>query len=289
MTTPLAGCELTVLSENTSGRPWVLGEWGLSLWIQAGCSRILLDTGIGSALVPNAEQLEIDLSAADCLVLSHGHVDHVGGLEAVLRARPGLPVYLHPDSLKQRYSRLDTIGLEPVKTEEIGMSEAVRSALERDAELHFVTGPTQIAPSVWATGEIPRDEPLEAAKGPGFLDRELTQPDPIPGDMAVWIETEAGVLVILGCAHAGLVNTIRHIQSLTDGAPVVGIVGGTHLIVANDERMSGTVAFLRELPLRLLAPCHCTGPRGIHELRSAFPSQFTAVSAGSRLTFPPPT
>ena len=285
---PPESVTITVLCENTAGRPWILGEWGLSLWIEAGGSTILLDTGLEHALAHNAAKLGVDLSRADAVVLSHGHVDHVGGLETVLTARPGVPVYLHPDSLLPRWSRMDTVGLEAGRAEPIGMSEQLRAVLEERAELHFVTGPTEIAPFVWVTGEIPRREPVEGTGGLGFLDPTLTRPDLLPGDMALWIETQAGLLVILGCAHAGVINTLRHIQEVSGDAPIAGVIGGTHLLIAKPERMAATIDALKALPLRVLAPCHCTGPKETHELRNAFPDQFAVMSSGSRLVFPPP-
>jgi 7,8-dihydropterin-6-yl-methyl-4-(beta-D-ribofuranosyl)aminobenzene 5'-phosphate synthase len=279
---------ITVLCENTSGRPWVMGEWGLSLWIEVGGRRILLDTGLEHALAHNAAELGVDLSTADALVLSHGHVDHVGGVGTALAARPGLPVHLHPDSLLQRFSRFDSIGLAPEDAKGVGTAPEIRALLEQRADLRFVTSPTEVAPFVWVTGEIPRVEPVEGTGGSGFLDEALSQPDLIPGDMALWIETQAGLLVVLGCAHSGVINTLRHIQKAAGDTPIAGILGGTHLLVAKPERMAATIAALRELPLRMLAPCHCTGPKETHQLRTAFPDLFTVMTAGTRLTFPPP-
>jgi 7,8-dihydropterin-6-yl-methyl-4-(beta-D-ribofuranosyl)aminobenzene 5'-phosphate synthase len=280
---------LTVLCENTAGRPGILGEWGLSVWIEVAGRKVLLDTGRQYALAHNAAKLGVNLADADALVLSHGHVDHIGGVDTVLAARPGIPVFLHPDSLRQRYSRLDALGLEAGAVEAVGMAPETRAALEATADLHFVTGPTEVVPFLWATGPVPRREPSEGKGGLGYLDRNASQPDPIAGDMALWVVTRAGLLVVLGCAHSGLINTIRHIQAVTGGAPITGVVGGTHLVIASPERVDATIDVLRKLPLRLLAPCHCTGPKEVFRLREAFPRQSAAMSSGLRLVFPPPT
>ncbi len=277
---------LTVLCENTVGRsPGLIGEWGLSVWIEAGDRCVLLDAGEAAACVGNAAKLGVDLARAEAVVVSHGHFNHTGGLARALPLMPKARIYLHEDASLHRYATVSDIQVNPDNLPDIGMPEASRAAL---ASRGVVTadGPLEVVPGVWVTGPIPREEAVEGRGGSGWLDRARTRPDTIRDDMAVWIETAAGVLVVLGCAHAGLINTVRLVQRHAEGAPIVGVVGGTHLRQTSAERMKTTLGFLGSLALQLLAPCHCTGAPEAFELRKAFPRQFTGMTVGDVIHFP---
>lgn len=276
---------LRVLCENTVARaPGLLGEWGLSVWIEAGEERVLFDAGEQAACVLNAPKLGVDLGRADAVVVSHGHFDHTGGLARALPLMPGAKVFLHPAVFSARYAVAKDIQIDPRAPLEIGLPGASREALARHTQ-ELVEGPTQVVPGIWATGPIPREEPVEGPGGLGHLDPGRTRLDPIEDDLALWAETGAGILVILGCAHSGVINTLRFVQQQVD-SPIVGVVGGTHLREISEERMKATLAHLKSLPLQLLAPCHCTGAREAFELRRAFPDQFRSMSVGDVIRFP---
>ncbi len=283
---PLDSVTLTVLCENTVGRsPGLIGEWGLSVWMQAGDRYVLLDAGESAACVSNAPKLGVDLARAEAVVVSHGHFDHTGGLARALPLMPQARVYLHGDAVLHRYATAGDIQVKPDDLPDIGMPEASRAALA-SREVVTVDKPLEVVPGVWVTGPIPREEAVEGRGGLGWLDRSRTRPDDILDDMALWIETVAGILVVLGCAHAGVINTLRLVQRHTEGAPIVGVVGGTHLRQTSAERMKTTLDFLESLPLQLLAPCHCTGAPEAFELRKAFPRQFAAMTVGDVIRFP---
>lgn len=282
----LDAVELSILCENTVGKAGLRGEWGLSVWIDTGTHRVLFDAGESTACVHNAREMGIDLGTADAVVLSHGHYDHTGGLAEVLGRLPLVPVYLHPAAFQHRYAKAGDIALKPEEVRDIGMPTPVREALTSWPDLRPIENPTEIVPGVWATGAIPRVEPTEGQGGTGALEPELTTPDPIADDMAVWVKTSAGILLVLGCAHAGLINTVRLVQKTNDRLPISGVIGGTHLRATTPERMAATIACLRSLPLTMLAACHCTGPHEAFLLQTAFPTQFVSMSAGTRLVFP---
>lgn len=277
---------LTVLCENTAGKAGLRGEWGLSVWIETPSHKVLFDAGESTACLHNAHELGIPIAQADAVVLSHGHYDHTGGLAKVLPLLPECPVYLHEAALKPRYAKAGTIAVNPDEVRQIGMPDEVRKILEQRRNVVFVEQPTEVVPGVWVTGQIPRIEPLEGTGGLGALDREMNIPDIIPDDMAMWIDSSEGVIVVLGCAHAGVINTIRHIQSHTGPKPIIGVLGGTHLRDTSPERLDATLSCLGALPLKLLAACHCTGRKEAFALQAAFPDVFVDMSAGSVIAVP---
>jgi 7,8-dihydropterin-6-yl-methyl-4-(beta-D-ribofuranosyl)aminobenzene 5'-phosphate synthase len=140
---------------------------------------------------------------------------------------------------------------------------------------------------VFATGEIPRRSAYEDTGGAFFLDAACGQPDPILDDQAVYMDTGPGVVVLLGCAHAGVVNTLDYVRAITQ-RPIHAVMGGTHLIHASPERLERTIAAMREMNLRIIAPAHCTGPRAKAALWTAFPGQISDCTAGTTWTFPLP-
>ena len=246
---------VTVLVDNQNAMGRLEREHGLSLWIEAGESRVLVDTGASDAFLRNAQALGVDLGRADAIALSHGHHDHSGGLPAALRAAPKARLVLHPAALQPRYARERRGRPRP-----IGMPAASReAALAAAGRIVWAEGPVELASGVWSTGPVPRDEAREPVDPGFFYDPQCTMPDPVPDDQSVWIEAPEGLWVILGCAHAGLIATLEHIDRLTGGAPLAKLVGGTHLTAASSERISLVAAELARRGPATFAPCHCTG------------------------------
>lgn len=256
-------------------------EHGFACWIEACGRRILFDTGQGRALRPNAERTRSDPVNADILVLSHGHYDHTGAVDYVLQRNPEIQVFAHPAVLSQRYS------LHPGKPpKEVSMPEEQQLLIENlcDSKLHWVTQPAQIAPGVWLTGPIPRTHPLEDTGGPFFLDPEGEAPDPITDDLALWIETPKGLLIVCGCCHSGLINTVDYIRQTSGDQRIRGIVGGLHLKSASAERLTATTADLREWNPELLVPCHCTGDTAIDCFKEHL--AFPVITGFAGFTYP---
>jgi 7,8-dihydropterin-6-yl-methyl-4-(beta-D-ribofuranosyl)aminobenzene 5'-phosphate synthase len=258
-----------------------MGEWGLAVLVETGDSRVLLDTGWGLALAHNARELGVDLSHLDALALSHGHLDHTGGLDAVLALNQDVPIYMHQHNLSERFAKhggpqmLD-IGIPPKPAE----------ALRRAPNKLFVAAPTEIVPGLWTTGPVPRVTPEEGPGGVGFLDRAETAPDTVLDDFSFWVETDEGLVVLLGCAHAGTVNILAFIEKFTANAPIYAVLGGMHLMDVSQARMDVTVDALRALDVRLIGPCHCTGVTETFKLRQEFPDRFAEISAGTTLELP---
>jgi 7,8-dihydropterin-6-yl-methyl-4-(beta-D-ribofuranosyl)aminobenzene 5'-phosphate synthase len=277
---------ITVLSENTVRRGDLLAEHGLAFWIEADQHRILFDTGQGKVLQHNARQLGIDLKTAELVALSHGHFDHSGGLSDVLPGNGNggsgkVALYLHPAALGPKFSRGD----QPPHTA-IGMPRFDEAALRKcTRSLTWTRTPTKLADGIFLTGEIPRKNAFEDAGGPFYRDADCTQPDLLPDDQALWIEIPSGTVILLGCAHSGVLNTLDYIFKLTDRRPIQAVLGGMHLVRAKPDRLATTVDAFRRYDIPTLGPAHCTGMAATAYLWSHLPGRCVDCSVGSTFMF----
>jgi 7,8-dihydropterin-6-yl-methyl-4-(beta-D-ribofuranosyl)aminobenzene 5'-phosphate synthase len=274
---------LTVLVDNRA-RPPLQGEHGFSALIEIMGRRVLFDTGQGPCLLPNARALGQDLSDLDAVALSHGHYDHTGGLPQVVAGAGLMPVYALPGLATPRYC-LD--GSVPPRA--VHMPDAARDAmLDRPLScVRWVTTPQEIVPGLHLSGPIPRANDFEDSGGPFYLDAGGEVADPLDDDQALWLDTAWGTVLVLGCCHVGLANTLEHVRAHTGGRPVRGVLGGMHLLRASAERLERTCAALAAAGVDLLAPCHCTGDRAVERLRQAFGPRVQDCRAGMSFQFGP--
>ncbi|MDD1724256.1 MAG: MBL fold metallo-hydrolase [Methanospirillum sp.] len=298
--------EITILVDNytdsllTGPRPgvrrpvlkhgWFLAaEHGLSLLIRVtsgGKTRsILMDTGVSDyALMYNAREVGADIDAVEEIVLSHGHFDHVGSLIPLLRTSScRLPVHLHPGAFVRRRKRnqdgVYTL-LPTLNREEVAHAGAVLNLSEE---------PSLIADrTVLLTGEIDRVTPFE--KGSPILEAELNGSwalDPFHDDQSLVIHLkDKGLIVISGCAHAGIVNSVQYTRKITGVERIHAIIGGFHLSGSDLESViKPTIAAIREMNPGMVVPLHCTGWEAQVGFRNAMPDQFVLNSVGTRYTF----
>ncbi len=272
--------KITTLSENTAGISAV-AEWGLSVLIEGDGVRLLLDTSQSMTVTHNAQLMDIDLSTIDKLIISHGHYDHTGGMKDVLIKTGPIDVLGHPDMWADKYAVYGEY------QRYIGVPFSREELESLGARFKLTTEPVWITKNIVTTGEIPMSndyEQIDAGMcvkvGDGF------EPDQILDDLALGIKTEAGLVVILGCGHRGMINTIHHLQQVMGEQRVYCVLGGTHLISATPDSLALTAADLRQIGVQKLGVSHCTGFPASCWLANEFPDEFFMNNSGTVLELP---
>jgi 7,8-dihydropterin-6-yl-methyl-4-(beta-D-ribofuranosyl)aminobenzene 5'-phosphate synthase len=270
--------KITVLVENSVGDERLLAEHGLSFWIEVGDCRILFDAGQSDIILHNAAELGVSLEAADAVVLSHGHYDHTGGIPALLNLGGTPRIFVHPDAFGIKYS-----GRSAESGHYVGMSPETAEALRQGGPVVDTVSPTEVCNGFFVTGEIPRVTDFEDTGGWFFSDESYAEKDPLIDDQAGYIDTPDGLVVVLGCAHAGVINTLQYIRKLVPGRPILALIGGMHLSHARESRLDSSIKVLRELDIKHIFPLHCTGDYAVKRLKNELGSRVELCSVGTVL------
>jgi len=279
--------KITTLVEDTATKPKLIAEHGLSMLIETGENNILFDTGQLFALLYNARVLNIDLSKVDKIVLSHGHYDHTGGLKKVLSRTGKVDVYAHPDIFAPKYAkekeRKRYIGI-PYEREELESKGAVfhlsKEPLPVRGEASF-----QVTDDITTTGEIKRITDFESISDDLCVMRDgHLAPDELLDDQALIIRVATDdIVVVLGCTHSGLVNTLQHVSELTGDIPISMIIGGTHLLHSSGCRIKRTIDAIKGFGVKKVATSHCTGNRASAMFLEAFGCNFIENHVGTQI------
>jgi 7,8-dihydropterin-6-yl-methyl-4-(beta-D-ribofuranosyl)aminobenzene 5'-phosphate synthase len=273
--------EVLVLSTMLADRAGV-GEWGFSALVETSGHRILFDTGARpETVLQNARELKIDLSGVTEVILSHHHGDHVGGLLTLRREL----AKQNPDALKKAYvgagiflSRPGPQGQETNETlllkkqyEELGGSFVV------------IDRPTEILAGVWLTGPVPRTHPERnwSLKRTIRKDDGSLVEDNLPEDMSLVVDSDKGLVVISGCGHAGIINTLEYARKSVRESRVHAAVGGFHLFEADATTLDWTADHLRKMELQNLLGAHCTGIESVFGLRQTLELRRTSCAVGA--------
>ena len=271
--------KLTVLVDNNAAEG-LAAEHGYCLWIEMPTQILLFDTGNKDALTENAKQLGKDLSMVDSLILSHGHYDHTGGVETVLDLSKKAQIYLHQGAFQPRYVK-DGDSARPVRVP--GNSLRALDRFEEKNRIHWATRPLTISADIGITGPIPRNNDFEDVGGDFYLDPECSRPDLIEDDLALWIKTGQGLVICVGCSHAGIVNSIERVRAITGEDRIHTVIGGMHLLHASGQRLSRTVQALNRMEIGRLIPCHCTGEEAVNYLEANLDCEVVKGYAGMQL------
>lgn len=284
---PVKSLKIMVLSTMLAGNLHRgIGAWGYAALVEVDGRRLLFDTGQRPATVrDNARELGIDLTTVSDVVLSHNHHDHVGGLVTLRRSLREA----NPTALSRAHAATGAFLSRGPGNFEGDDNPLI--ALRRDYEAAGGTfaehqGPVQLAPGVWFTGPIPRPNRNEQPVPPGWVLREgdgRLVPDPTPEDAALVFDTPRGLVVLLGCGHAGLINTLEYARIVTSRptAPIHAVTGGFHLASASDAALDWTIERLHALNVSVIHGAHCTGLEAVYRFRTALglPREAASVAA----------
>ncbi|SDE12916.1 MBL fold metallo-hydrolase [Sporomusa acidovorans] len=269
---------VTVLSENSVfSNLGAIAEHGWSVFLETKHGNFLFDTGQGKALLNNANVFRKDLSSIQGIILSHHHIDHTGGLlDAVkITATKPVDVYAHPGLFNEGYlarSGYKYIGV-----------PFCRAALESaGAKFKFNTEFTEIIPGLYLTGEIPRVTPYEQGDDDMLLKTANGfVKDKVWDDQSIVIKTAQGLLVILGCAHAGIINILTYAQQKTGENRIYAVIGGTHLWSVSREQKEKSLEALTDMGIGRLGVSHCTGFEMSMRLAQLFGEKFFNCNVGT--------
>jgi len=276
---------VTTLVENTAGSPFTIGEWGQSLLVEADGQKILFDTGPTGMITRNAAALGVDIGSVDRIVLSHGHYDHTGGLQEVLtkilesgKHPDGIEIIAHPDIFTPKHFYIKDlvekyIGI-PFPREEL---EAL------GARFNLSEASVKLSENMLTTGEVEITVDFEKIdKDLHVKEGGVQVHDKLADDLGIIIKTDQGLVILLGCAHRGLINTLLHARKITGIKEIYAIIGGTHLISADKEQMQSTIDAVKGFNIKKLGVSHCTGLKSAAILAHEFEGAFFFNSAGTK-------
>ncbi|MFW9960816.1 MAG: MBL fold metallo-hydrolase [Candidatus Thorarchaeota archaeon] len=282
-----------VSQENTSPFNTFAGHGFATLirtYIKNESFEVLYDTGpSGEILLHNVKALGIDLSSIDAIVMSHGHWDHFNGLTAVLAEirQQDIPVYIHPRMFAKRRIVIKTEQGERIRT--LPPVCSLQDITDAGGSPRSNNQPVLIAgDTVLRTGEIPRITAYEEGfpNHQAFIDGEWTDDSKIIDDNCLVINTKRGLVVVTGCAHAGVVNSVNEAVRLTRVSKVHAIIGGFHLGGArNEPRIDHTIKDLQAISPEMIVPCHCTGATAQHSIANVFTKAYVTSSVGNLYRF----
>lgn len=252
-----------------------VGEWGFAALVNVDGRKILFDTGARpQTVLANARELKVDLTGVTDVILSHNHGDHTGGLMTLRRDA----MARNPKSLSIAH-----VGKGIFLNRPGGRLAELKSAYEgTGARFIEYAKPMEIMPGVWLTGPVPRKYPERNWSGNAKVETDQGWiEDTIPEDMSMVFQTAQGLVVLSGCGHAGVINTIEYARDAIAKTPVHALIGGFHLFALDDDRLAWTAGKLKEFGVAQFMGAHCTGIEATYRIRqlNGMTRQSAAVAA----------
>ena len=287
MKTSIERLKVTVLVEDTVNmkKPDLIAKHGLSLLLEtklAGVeSKFLMDAGPGPDIaLRNADMIDIDMKKIDSIMLSHGHYDHTGALLAILKhIDHSIPIIAHPDVFNPKFAykpALTTIGMDFDRPD-------IRAV---GGELLLARDSIVLLNGVISSGEILRKTSFEEVKGFWTVERNNFIKDNVLDDQALFINVrEKGLVILTGCAHSGIINTVRHAKRVTGINDIHAVIGGFHLGQADNVRIQKSIEELEKIDLKKIYPCHCTGRKATNQLTKTFGDLCIPIHTGDSIQF----
>ncbi|MFH0729717.1 MAG: MBL fold metallo-hydrolase [Pseudomonadota bacterium] len=274
---------ITILAENYVGKSGLIGEHGFSALIESSKRRYLFDTGPGRSLPHNVEKLGIHLKNTDKIILSHGHYDHTGGVKWAIAQTGPIQVVANSQLFMPHMAMNPETPSKPPR--HVGCPFTQRELEEDGAEFLFQNHTAKIGDGVWFITHYPR--PVETVPNDPRLvlveDNQII-PDDLPDDSCLLIEDDPAPILVLGCTHSGIINTLLHLRNSMGISKLKAVIGGTHLMVSDDAAVRRTIDIFEAFSVGLIGTSHCTGFKASVLMATHFKERFVLASAGSIIT-----
>lgn len=267
----------TVLCENSVFHlPGALAEHGLSVFLETSWGDYLFDTGQGKAIINNSFILKKDLTNIKGIILSHNHYDHTGGLLEVIKLRGEVKIYGHSSIFKENYSKKEH------DYRYIGIP-FTRSLLESEGAIFSLDDQwREIEAGMYISGEVPRINDFEVGEQNFAIKKgDSYYPDKVLDDQSLIIKTDRGLFIILGCAHAGIINILDYAVKRTCCEKICSVIGGTHLGPVSKEQREKTIKALKRFQIETIGVSHCTGLEAAMDLKREFGERFFFCNVGT--------
>ncbi len=269
--------KLTILADNIVTQSKLMAEHGFSILIGTSEGDFLLDTGQGMVFRHNAEVLGLNLDKIENVILSHGHYDHANGIKRLTRK---INLFAHPMAKRERFKRISQ-----GEYKNIGIGWLNDHSVEKNINWILSDKPTYLSENVLLCGQIPRRIEFEKPSAPFYFlnDKKQYKKDTIPDDQAVFIKTTRGLIIITGCAHSGLINTIIYAKELFKTDKILAVIGGTHLLNATAQKLDKTISAIIDLKVKEIYAGHCTGLKTMHAFHNHLKNKFNPTEVGQQI------
>ncbi len=276
--------EIQVLIENKTYKGDLLAEHGLSLFIEANGKSILYDFGWSDILIKNAEKMNIDLKKVEFAVVSHGHMDHTGGMYSFSKINNHAPVYIHKNAFKQSY----TLKNGKLSEEHVGIKLSISQYEELQDRLIFTDGVTWLGDDIVVSGTIPPIKGFEPISKYYVKDEKMGLVlDQMEHEqfLAIRDKAKGGVYVFSGCSHTGVTSCVKYAQELFRGESIKALIAGMHLYGSETAVIKKTIDEILSFDIQIFLPVHCTGIEATCELKTRMKDKCIILNTGNSYKF----